>query len=303
MHAIDYFAATLPARPRCANDPATDNKIRPRAKALGYRLVEPNTAGLVRWLAFDVDRPSAALDWEDCHVPAPTIVCQNPANGHAHLLYALQAPVARSSAARLKPLHYAEMIEHSLRTALKADRGYSAALVKNPLCSHWRTATWGNAYALDDLADNLTLVPRTLRPANDDIAGLGRNCETFERLRKHAYSAVRDFWAPGGEERLLAHLLSVTADLQAEYTVPLPLAEQKAIARSVARWVWRNFDPQTFRRIQAARGRRKGASRKAELLPQVLAMHAQGRLPRDIAATLGINHQTVRNWLKGLRNE
>ena len=298
MQAIDYFARTLPARPRCANDPATDNRIRSRAKALAYRLVEPNTAGSLRWLAFDVDRPTAALDWEDCHVPAPTIVCQNPANGHAHLLYALQAPVARTSAARLKPLHYAEMVEHSLRTALQADRGYSAALVKNPVCGHWRVASWADAYTLDDLADNLTLVPRTLRPANDDIAGLGRNCETFERLRRHAYSAVRRFWAPGGEERFLAHLLTVTADLQADYTMPLPLAEQKAIARSVARWVWRNFDPETFRRIQSARGRRKGKTRKAKLLPAVAAMHAQGHSQRAIADTLGISVGTVNAWLR-----
>lgn len=301
--AVNLFAHTMPARPRCTNDVIDGNRIRKRDTARHYRLVEPNTAGSLRWLAFDVDRPQAALDWEDCRVPAPTIVCQNPDNGHAHLLYALQAPVARTSAARLKPLHYAEMIEHSLRAALRADRGYSGLLVKNPLHEHWRVSTWADAYQLDDLANELTLVPRSHRAANEDTAGLGRNCETFEKLRKHAYSAFREFARPGGEDPFLAHLLTVAADLQAEYMEPLPFAEQKAIARSVARWVWRHFDMQTFRQIQAGRGRRKGAKRKAELLPQVLEMHGNGHSQRVIADTLGIDHKTVGNWLRSLRNE
>lgn len=96
MHAVDYFSSTLSRRPRCANDPAIDNRIRSRDRALDYRLVEPNTAGSIRWLAFDVDREQAVMDWQDRNAPAPTITCQNPENGHAHLLYALESPVARS---------------------------------------------------------------------------------------------------------------------------------------------------------------------------------------------------------------
>ncbi|WP_163650746.1 replication initiation protein [Modicisalibacter sp. 'Wilcox'] len=302
MHAIDYFATTLPARPHCANDPQADNRIRPRAKALGYRLIEPNSTGSLRWLAFDVDRPGAAIDWEDRHVPAPTITCQNPDNGHAHLLYALSAPVARTSAARLKPLHYAEMIEHSLRTALGADKGYSGNLVKNPAHPHWRVTAWADAYSLDDLADNLTMVPRSRRSANDDeIAGLGRNCETFERLRLHAYKAVRDYWGPNGEERFHAHLLAVATDMQTAYVESLPYSEVKGIAKSVGRWVWRRFDREKFRRIQAHRGSKKGKARRDLLLPQVIEMHAQGHSNRVIASTLGVDDKTVGNWLRSIR--
>lgn len=301
MHAIDYFATTLPARPHCANDPQTDNRIRSRAKALGYRLVEPNTSGSLRWLTFDIDRPGAALDWEDRHVPAPTIACQNPENGHAHLLYALSAPVARTSAARIKPLHYAEMIEHSLRTALQADVSYGGNLVKNPMHPHWRTTAWAGAYSLDELADNLTIVPRKSRAANEEIAGLGRNCETFEKLRLHAYKAVREFWGPNGEERFHAHLLAAATDMQGEYLEPLPYSEVKAIAKSVGRWVWRNFDREKFRRIQAHRGSKKGQPRREQLLPQVIEMSAQGHSNRLIASTLGIDDKTVGNWLRGIR--
>jgi hypothetical protein len=200
-------------------------------------------------------------------------------------------------------MHYAEMIEHSLRTALRADRGYSGNLVKNPLCSHWRVSEWAAAYTLDELADNLTLVPRRMRPANDETAGLGRNCETFERLRTYAYRAVRDYWGPrtaDALDRFAADLGHVAEEMQTDYINPLPHAELKAIARSVARWVWRNFDPNTFRRIQGARGRMKGSAVKADLLPQVIAMHAQGHSQAVIADTLAVTQQTISNWLRGL---
>jgi hypothetical protein len=88
--------------------------------------------------------------------------------------------------------------------------------------------------------------------------------------------------------------------MQTDYINPLPHAELKAIARSVARWVWRNFDPNTFRRIQGARGRMKGSAVKADLLPQVIAMHAQGHSQAVIADTLAVTQPTISNWLRGL---
>lgn len=310
MEAVSHFAETLPARPRCANDPAVDNRIRIRSKALGYRLIEPNTAGMVRWLMFDVDRPEAVLDWEDRRVPAPTLTCQNPENGHAHLLYALTVPVARTNAARLGPLRYAETVERSLRAALQADRGYARTLVKNPLHAHWRVHQWADAYALGELADELTLIPFE-KAANDEIAGLGRNCETFERLRHHAYRAVRDFWGPGGEERFKAHLVEVAGDIQSAFTTPLPAKEVEGIAKSVSKWTWRRFSPESFRdfvgrthtpEIQAKRGRKggkaKGAKRREELMPRVLELIGQGKSQREVSKLLGVDHKTIGNWLK-----
>lgn len=306
MEAVSYFAETLPARPRCANDPAADNRIRIRSRAVGYRLVEPNTAGMVRWLMFDIDRPGAALDWEHLRVPAPTLTCQNPENGHAHLLYALTTPVARTNAARLGPLRYAEVVERSLRAALQADRGYARTLVKNPLHPHWRVNQWADAYSLGELADELTLIPYE-KAANDEIAGLGRNCETFDLLRRHAYRAVRDFWGPGGETRFQAHLVEVASDMQSAFMTPLPLKEIEGIARSVARWTWKRLTPESFRDFvarthtpaaQAKRGAKKGRARRAKLLPRVLELIGQGKSQREVAKLLGVDHKTIGNWLR-----
>ncbi|WP_163650713.1 replication initiation protein [Modicisalibacter sp. 'Wilcox'] len=309
IDAASHFADTLPARPRCANDPATDNRIRIRSRALGYRLIEPNTAGMVRWLMFDVDRPGAVLDWEDLRAPAPTLTCQNPENGHAHLLYALAVPVARTDAARLAPLRYAEAIERSLRRTLMADRGYARTLVKNPLHPHWRVSQWADAYTLGDLASELTLTSFR-EAANDDVAGLGRNCDTFDRLRQHAYRVVRDFWGPGGETRFRAHLIDVAGDMQSAFITPLPHKEVEAIAKSVARWTWKRFTPETFRdfvarthtpEAQARRGTKKGKARRDEMMPRVLDLIGQGKSQREVARALGLTQQTVGNWLKRAR--
>lgn len=301
---IDYFSSNLTSYPRCANDPAIDNGIRCRDSAVDYLLIEPNTAGSIRWLTFDIDRKGAALDWEDCHVPPPSIVCRNPTNGHAHLLYALKAPVARSSCAKQKPLNYLEMIEHSLRVALQADRGYSGTLVKNPLHSHWQPKEWGDIYTLDELADELTIVPRERRAANDNIAGLGRNCETFELLSKYAYSSVRKYWGThqaSSFELFCAELEDFAGKIQGDFLTPLAFNEIRAIARSVARWVWRKFDPSTFRAIQTARGKRKGGKRRAELLPQAIQLSQEGCTQCEIASALDISQGTVSNWLKKSR--
>jgi len=298
MLAIDQFRSTLPKRPRCANDPANDNRIRYAAKSEAFKLVQPNTAGLTTWLCFDIDRPGAAMDWDDLNAPAPNIVCQNTANGHAHLLYQLETPVCTSNLARVKPLRYAEAVEYGLGFVLKADPAYGGNLVKNPLCGFWRVSSWRTeSYGLEELAEYVELTGRPKRANPDRFIGLGRNCEMFERLRELAYTQVREYWHPGGDEAFTAWCERAAAEMQTEFVVPLAANEIRATARSVARWCWKRFSPAGFRAIQSARGSRKGADKRTELMPRVLAMHAAGRSKRLIAETLGLDQKTVGNWI------
>ena len=67
------------------------------------------------WLAYDVDRPGAAIDWSDRGAPAPNISVKNPENGHAHLLYGLSVPVRTAPDGRAGPLRYAAAVEASLQ--------------------------------------------------------------------------------------------------------------------------------------------------------------------------------------------
>lgn len=301
LPALQHFADSLPRRPYCTNDPHMGQTVRGRAEAVKFSNVQPNTSGNVVWLAFDVDHADGATAWHRLSAPPPTLAVENPANGHAHLLYALQVPVPRTEAARARPLLYLAAAQEGIRRKLGADPGYSGHLCKNPLHPRWQARQWAQTYTLAELSDWVDL-PRIAdmkkRVRDPDYAGLGRNCELFERLRPLSYSLVRKFWLPGGFEHFRDALRALAEDLNAGFAVPLPVAEVKAIAASCARWVWKHFDPAAFRELQAKRGARKGAAKREALMPEVLRLIGEGKSQREVAAAVGVGVMTINGWLK-----
>ncbi len=299
--ALNHFRGTAPCRPFCTDSPRDGQVKQQREVAFSRRHIQPNTAGLVRWLTFDIDKPNAAYCWQDSLAAAPTLVMINPANGHAHYAYALEIPVPRTQISRIKPLQYLAAIQEGTRRRLGADPGYSGGLIKTPGHPAWITTSFGSLYSLVELAEWCHLPsPAEIRrmAANEDYAGLGRNCTLFEHLRKQSYVDVRRFWRPEGYDAFHEHTVLTADAMNASFTNPLPYGEIKSIARSVSKWIWQRFNPAEFRRIQAYRGALKGKAKKAHLLPQVLRLIDQGKSQREIARALNMNHRTVSNWLK-----
>ena len=90
--------------------------------------------------------------------PPPTIVAQNPDNGHAHLIYGLDVAVRTAPDAKTGPLRYAAAVDCALRALLDADQGYAGLICKNPLHPHWRVTEWEpRLYELGDLDSWLDL--------------------------------------------------------------------------------------------------------------------------------------------------
>jgi hypothetical protein len=291
------FTARLPRRAYATDTLSTGIRLLPAAVAIQKRHIQANPPTSTCWLLFDVDRPDAALRWEDVGLPAPTWVARNPANGHAHLAYGLSVPVATSDAARAAPLRLAAAIQAAYVAQLGADVHYTGLITKNPLHPAWQV-TWHcrgehDLYALQDLADYVTLGKKT---APKTLGALGRNCALFDALRLWAYKAVRGYFKPGGMADWQA---AVHAHARAHntFTAPLPEPEVRAIARSVAKWVWQRFSPAEFRARQGKRGRRKGEAVRVALLPVVHQLRAEGMSLRDVAAEVGVSYQTVLNWL------
>ena len=303
LTALQLFVDMLPWRPYCTDDPRQGQTVRSKKTALGFSHIQPNTSGKVVWLAFDIDEPDGAMAWHRRNAPPPTLSIGNPSNGHAHLLYALEVPVLRAGAVRTKPLFYLAAVQEGLRRKLVADPGYSGHLCKNPLHDRWATKSFASVYGLGDLSEWFVLPsPDDMkkRVHDPDYAGLGRNCELFERLRAEAYRLVRQFWIPSGFEPFKAAVRMRADNLNAEhFKEPLPMAEVKSLAASISRWVWSKFSPADFRKIQAARGARKGQARRTLLQPEVLRLIGEGRSQREVAAALGISQKTVSNWLPG----
>ena len=316
------FIGNLPQRPYCTDDTSSGLLIRPQATALAYRHIQYNPPPHVASLVFDLDKPDSYHAWQDAGLPAPHWISVNRTNGHAHIGYMLATPVARTSAARQKPLRYLAAIEHVLAKRLGADMGYSGLITKNPTHSDWLTV-WHQIepYSLDYLAEfcpDADLAAYSSR-SRKEATGLGRNVTVFDNVREWAYTAIRAHWRPNGYEAWADAVRAACESANAfgrEQGGPLPHSEIKATAKSIARWTWRNLTPSTFAdyvdrthapEIQAVRGAKggkvskrptKGGMSKAELLPEVIRLKALGYSNRDIGEDLGIGFATVSRYLK-----
>lgn len=308
---LELLQSRLPSKPYCTDDLASGLMIRPLATATRKRYIQANPPWLRSWLIFDVDRPGAALAWDDAHLPEPFWTSQNPENGHAHLCYGLDAPVLLGHHDRQKPMRYLAAVEAAMRVKLNADPGYSGLITKNPMHRDWRTF-WhpaGGLYDLDDLSEWLDLPKFINKRDRPELVGIGRNVDTFDHIRHLAYRMVRGWKAQGGRG-VFVYYLNHLHDLAQQYTHnehPSPLDAQECyhIAKSVARWTWTHFDIEAsdkrFSERQARRGSKGGQKASAayeDKRASARLMRASGMSQKAIAEELGVTDRSVRNWLK-----
>lgn len=290
------FREKLPRKPYHADDLGDGLRIRDVQKALQARYIQANGPTHRYWLIYDVDRSGAVLDWYDRGAPPPTIVAQNPANGHAHLIYGLEVPVRTAPDGKPGPLRYAAAVDCALRAVLDADAGYAGLICKNPLHTHWRVTEWEpRLYELDDLASWLDLSAFNDRRKRLPDYGLGRNCTLFEKLRTWAYRAIRQGWP---EYERWHEAVLTRARAYNDFEGPLPDSEVKATAKSVAKWTHRHMSPEGFSESQAQKGRRKGEKRRKELVEKVKKMARNGASQRKIAELTGVSQRTVGRWIQ-----
>ena len=255
-----FKAMPYPARPLCSDDLSHGLWRSPLDEALEQPYIQANPQQRIWALIFDVDRPAAAFAWDDASLPPPTWTAMNPRNGHAHLGYTLNTPVARSDTARLKPIRLLARIQHAMTEALNADRAYTGLITKTPTHPQWHTDVWRPApYDLDELRDWLPdNLPLPQRIKKSESLGLGRNVFLFESLRQWAYRNRRH--ASAFEPWLAACLEHGQA--VNTFTTPLLPNEVKATAKSVAKWTWSRFDVAAsdarFSALQGYRGRKGG---------------------------------------------
>ena len=298
-----------PRRPYCSDDLESGLRIRSLAQALTKPYIQANPPHLRVWALFDIDRPLAALAWEDADLPPPTWTAINRQNGHAHSAWGLEVPVLVDGlGARDAPLRYLCAVESLMAERLQADPGFGGLITKNP--AHplwWRLRGPRLAYSLGELAEWLPGLEkhRPKRRAPEQI-GLGRNVALFDRVRHWAYRAIRPYWGTGlqGWNAWLSLCNSRALTYNADFLTPLDGREVWHLARSVAKWTWRNTTAEGFSAWQAAQGRKAGIAsgkvrRQANEQKRVRAhlMRAEGMSFRAIAAELGVGVMTVHDWL------
>jgi len=247
---IDLFggADRWPRRPWCADDLSSGIRVRSLAQALTKPYIQANPPHLRIWSIYDIDRPGAALAWDDANLPPPAWAAVNRVNAHAHLVWGLRAPVLVDSLeARDAPMRYLYAIESMMRERMQADGNFGGLITKNPLHPLWRVLHGPQlAYDLSDLAEYLPGIEkhRPKQGVSPERIGVGRNIALFDALRKWAYVQIRDYKNAAGlaawndwVSRVQLRALVLNAEMFGSRI----LDEREAwhIAKSVSKGVWR----------------------------------------------------------------
>lgn len=238
MRAVDLLVQRMPRRPYCAEDLSRGLRILPRDRALQSKYIQINPPTQKQALIFDLDRPFGWEAAEEALLPPPSVSVINDENGHAHLIYLLSRPIVTSSHARLSPLKWASAIERGLRRRLRADPGYSGLIVRNPLHRDHHAMDSGRLYELKELDRSLDVEDKR-QGKKEEVSGLGRNCELFNRVRFWAYENVRDYATPEAWHTAVIHRCE---EVNGQFYSPLPWSEVKATAKSISKWVWAHRD-------------------------------------------------------------
>jgi hypothetical protein len=302
------FEDNLPHRPYCTDSKEFGLQIRPKAIAMGKKIIQPNTVAKVLWLVFDYDKTDVLGKIEEKNLPYPNLLVTNPENGKAHIYYSLVSPVCKTDNARRKPLEYLAKIQFSFGQKLGSDIGYSGLVAKNPLHSYWKVEQFSSkSYELGELAEYLDL-PLKL-PKRASTEGLGRNCSIFETVRHIAYANVLKFKIEQNSTMWDEFILNECKKINAEFLDCLEFKEVAGIAKSISRWTWRKYNKhwsdEKFSEIQAKRGRvgglKSGTTRtikteKKRLLAR--SMRSEGQTLKEISALLEVPLSTIGRWCK-----
>jgi Replicase family/Primase C terminal 1 (PriCT-1) len=289
---IDVFSAKrLPRRPLCTDDLSDGCWYERQDRAVERRYIQVNPPGVALWLTFDIDRPAGGLAWQEAGLPQPAWSCTTRANGHGHLAYALEMPVCGNDLAN-NAVRFLEAVKEGYRLRLGGDPGYAGVLTKNPRHANWLVERGlQKLWSLGELAEYVSL-PSTsmLTLRNQQLGGLGRNCDTFDRLRFWAYRAVKGYRSAGEQNWMQA--VGERAEKLNELNMPgFDHRELKHIVRSVGRWVWNRYEGQggAFNHLASQLGRMGGRPRTttADGQPWALAGISRATWYRSNRQTIG----------------
>jgi hypothetical protein len=167
---------------------------------------------------------------------------------------------------------------------------------KNPLHRYWMVQdTYGLAYDLHDLSEYVDL-----NAPNIELTDLGKNRTVFDSVSRWSYKAIRQGW-PKYEQWYNAVLHRVEMSNAQIKKDPMPYAEYKHIAKSIASWTYGKFSKQGFAEWQSKNGKRSGivrAKQNEDKRTQAIEMRVNGQTMQAISDVLKVNKSTISRWLK-----
>lgn len=235
---VDY----LPYFPRCSDNLKSTTKSlcsRPRELALKYSWIQHNPTSQVANLVFDIDEPGFHY-WEDQNLCPPNLIIKNINNAHCQYVYLLEFPVLKSN---FKATRFLNSVQNSYTQRLSADSNFTGFISKNPLSNSWDTTVISrNLVDLDRLASFLPSNNNMFKRIED--RGEGRNVRLFDLLRHWAYSHYLDARLASFDIWHRQVFMQCENYAKSEFTShPIPYSEIKSVAKSVAKYVYYDYDP------------------------------------------------------------
>jgi hypothetical protein len=281
------------------------NSPRDLVTALSKKSIQFNPPGFKSFIVIDCDYENAKDGFKSSGLPVPTWTATNPANGHAHLIYALTATVW-TGGDNQAPANYFKAVQLAYTEALRGDEGYVHLLTKNPLNPCWQVDSECDykTYDLKYLASFVVLKKkaREVKKVAVEVAEgnkVGRNCMIFDQLREWAYTAVAEY-------KEYIFFLSATTkhagELNAVLQDGLSDSEIRGISKSVAKWVFDKYRKtgESFSKLQRARQVKSveaRVSKSAEKRLQAVVLLTEGLSMQKIAEAIGVSRRTVYTWL------
>ena len=258
------FINQIISRPFCTDDFKRDGIYRTnKRRALNSVYIEHNNDSFINSIVFDIDSDTAAIAWQDADIPKPNFITQNPANGHAHLFYALSSPVCITENARRKPQKLLKGVIEGLTERLGADPCYTGKITKNPLNPRWRTF-WNEQprFELNYLCEFIDTNKRVKKEVRKSIVAEGRNTALFDTLRFYAYSIIFKYQKNDDFCGFISALQEEAENINDSFEDQLGFKEINHTIRSISSWVWGTFDSDTFSDIQKARREKRTIKQK-----------------------------------------
>ena len=242
----------MPHAPLASDAKDGSYKRMSREQALTLSHIEANPLALQSLVIVDHDGADAEHIAALVGLPAPSYVAMNPHTNAGHIVYGLAFPVCLTDAANRRPVNLLARIEQGLTTVLGGDVGYGGRITKNPYHQD-HLPLWGaqNAvYGLRELAKSLGDLGAL--PGSDEkrilaSSAVGRNVALFDVTRQWAYRRRIDYtdsrdWEETVQAFAWMKNLSVISDTFSRG--PMDQIEVTHLARSIARWTWRNMSPE-----------------------------------------------------------
>jgi hypothetical protein len=292
--ALSTVIYRTPTRTLCTNDFDHGAYMAPKPVALKkkhIRLQSPNTRQV---FLFDIDHEDAFDRWSQVGMPPPTWIALNPKDGKGHYGYALSEPITNSRSQESRATSWARSVYSAMVTTLGSDSRYNEILTKNPLHPYWFTYYHDVVYSLGDLAEYLDpklLTSQRIASFHSERAE-GRNEGLFHLLR----SLLMREWAHLAslrESDALAYVESTAVSLSLSlYPVnPLPVREVVQVARSVCKWLLKNFNQakaEKIFRLKQQRRQARSAKQRREITHQKLMTSFETLRQRNLKPTVSM---------------